>query len=353
MNGPIENDTWAQAALPVRNGGLGIRKMQDLSLIAYLSSWHASKSLVEQILPNGAKEEILDNETQALWTQLSNTAETPSSPDKQKSWDHIVVERTYKNLLDGSSNTAVRSCLLGVTSPYAGAWLEALPVASLGTRLDEESVRIAVSLRLGAPICLAHKCKCTAQVQNDGLHGLDCKKSAGRFARHAELNNIIHRSLTTIGHPSVLEPSGITRDDGRRPDGLTLFPWKNGKPLVWDVTCVATLAASNLIHSSRTPGAAATEAERKKSEKYSDLLPDYAFTPLGFETMGHWGSSTINFIRKLGVELSAATNEPRSSMFLRQRLSIAIQRGNAAAVRGTVPEGSQMGELFYLPFSQG
>ena len=214
-----------------------------------------------------------------------------------------------------------------------------MPISAIGTRLDGESVRIAVSLRLGAPVCLRHTCRCSSEVESNGLHGLDCKKSAGRHARHSELINIIYRSLATVGRPSILEPSGMTQSDGRRPDGLTLFPWENGKPLVWDATCVSTLAASNVTQSMRDPGVAATSAEERKRTKYADLSDEYVFIPLGFETLGHWGEGAIEFVNKLGRELSQATNEPRSTSFLKQRLSIAIQRGNAAAVRGTVPVG--------------
>ena len=231
----------------------------------------------------------------------------------------------------------------------SGAWLDAVPIASLGTRLDDEAVRIAVSLRLGSNICVPHACKCAAAVAEDGLHGLDCQKSAGRHARHAELNTIIHRSLSSIGRPSILEPCGLTREDGRRPDGMTLFPWKQGKPLVWDVTCVSTLAASHLQRSVVEAGAAASQAEENKVDKYSDLSTTHIFIPLGFETMGQWGPSTVNFVKELGKLLEESSGETRSTVFLRQRLSIAIQRGNAAAVRGTVPEGSALSELFHLP----
>ena len=84
--------------------------------------------------------------------------------------------------------------------------------------------------------------------------------------------------------------------------------------------------------------------------KYEDLSGDYHFVPLGFETMGHWGKSTVDFIRELGAKLANSTGEARSTAFLKQRLSIAIQRGNAAAVRGTVPVGQAMTEIFQLPF---
>ena len=35
------------------------------------------------------------------------------------------------------------------------------------------------------------------------------------------INNIIKRSLDTAGLHSILEPVGLDRGDGRRPDGVT------------------------------------------------------------------------------------------------------------------------------------
>ena len=106
---------------------------------------------------------------------------------------------------------------------------------------------------------------------------------------------------------------------------MTLFPWRSGKPLVWDVTCVSTLAASNLNSSLTEAGGAASAAERDKCRKYRNLERDYLFTPLGFETVGHWGPSTISFVSELGKLLAQTTGEPLSTAFLRQRLSVAIQ----------------------------
>ena len=40
----------------------------------------------------------------------------------------------------------------------------------------------------------------------------------------------------------VLEPVGLNRGDGKRPDGLTIFPWKFGKAVMWDGTVVDTVA---------------------------------------------------------------------------------------------------------------
>ena len=59
------------------------------------------------------------------------------------------------------------------------------------------------------------------------------------------MNGAIQRSLWSAHVTSVLEPVGLNRGDGKRPDGLTVFPWKFGKVLVWDVTVGATVAATS------------------------------------------------------------------------------------------------------------
>ena len=100
-----------------------------------------------------------------------------------------------------------------------------------------------------------------------GHHGLSCKKSRGRFARHCALNDAIQRSLGSAKVPSVLEPAGLDRGDGKRPDGLTIFPWKLGKALVWDVTVVDTLAQSYVAATSQLAGAAADAAGSNVSTK--------------------------------------------------------------------------------------
>ena len=57
---------------------------------------------------------------------------------------------------------------------------------------------------------------------------------------------------------AVKEPPGLSRDDGKRPDGATLLPWAKGKPLAWDVTVPDTYADSHLADTVTTAGAAAS-----------------------------------------------------------------------------------------------
>ena len=96
--------------------------------------------------------------------------------------------------------------------------------------------------------------------------------------------------------PSVLEPRGLYRTDGKRPDGVTMIPLETGKQLVWDVTVVDALAHSRLNQGSLcNPGTTATEAEARKIEKYRELIDKgYIFQLVTLEVLGSSGESSEN-----------------------------------------------------------
>ncbi|KAI8430446.1 hypothetical protein MSG28_000721 [Choristoneura fumiferana] len=56
-------------------------------------------------------------------------------------------------------------------------------------------------------------------------------------------------------------------------------------------------------------------------------------------TLGPWGKGALELHRELSNRLREATGNPRAGSFLAQRISIAVQRGNAACVMGTMPRG--------------
>ena len=64
------------------------------------------------------------------------------------------------------------------------------------------------------------------------------------------------------------EPQGLIRDDGKRPDGVTLVPWQTGRSATWDVTVVDTLAASYRSDSALAASSAAEGAAVRKTAKY-------------------------------------------------------------------------------------
>jgi hypothetical protein len=152
--------------------------------------------------------------------------------------------------------------------------------------------------------------------------------------------------LTSIHVNSTLEPNGLSRDDGKRPDGMTLIPWIKGQPLVRDVTIVDTLADSYIL---KVSGFAAEMACKRKHSKYSSIISsNYIFKGLAFETLGPWCKEAIDFINVSGNRLIVESGDSKSKKFLFERISLPIQRGNAASIRGTFPDFALLSEMFVL-----
>jgi len=97
------------------------------------------------------------------------------------------------------------------------------------------------------------------------------------------VKDLFARALSSAGIPAVLEPSGLLRSDGKRPDGTS-------------------------------------------------------FVPVVIETIGVWGPGASDFIWDLGGRLSVQLGDPQAATYIRQMLDVAVLRGNAISVMGTFPE---------------
>ena len=99
--------------------------------------------------------------------------------------------------------------------------------------------------------------------------------------------------------PCHLEPTGLYRSDGKRPDGASIVPWKGGKVLVWDATCPDTLAPSYSRMAVREPGAVAADAEYKKIQKYMHFTSSHFFAPVAVATLGVFGIEARHFFKEV------------------------------------------------------
>jgi len=144
---------------------------------------------------------------------------------------------------------------------------------------------------------------------NNNNNGL--QKGTGRIARHHALNNIVWRALNFAGVPSTKEPTGLCRQDGKWPDGLSLIPWQNGKPLVWDVMVVSTLVDSYVAVAARESGLVAEQAAERKSVKYNDLQQNHFFQPIAVVNLGALSTSAMEFLNALGRCISSVSGEDR------------------------------------------
>lgn len=261
----LDKNAWSQCNLPVKMGGLGIRNTTTLCYPAFLSSVIYVTDHVNLILPKYVLEspdKIFDEGLNNFQNLLGQSNEINIDQNTtQKVLDEKLCHVSFQNLLSNCEATTDTARLLALQHYESNAWLNALPSAALGNFMDNTSFRISISLRLGRPVCEVHTCTCGKNVDIYGLHGLSCVKSAGRLLRHGLINDIIKRALVSAGIPSVLEPPGICRGDGKRVDGLSLVPWKAGKALIWDATCRDTMAISYLDKTSKLSGEAARSGE--------------------------------------------------------------------------------------------
>ncbi|XP_069181539.1 uncharacterized protein [Procambarus clarkii] len=354
LNLSLQDDQWDQATLPVRLGGIGIRKATQLALPAFLSSTSATGELVKEILPEHLRDSIGIHDPKfaegaGQWDTLVNSHPRPTFPNdcKQSKWDSPILENIATSLLEAASRKD-KARLIAVQAPHAGDFLLAVPNSALGTRLDHRTLSIGIALRLAAPISTEHRCICGhARADQYGSHGLICRKTQGKIARHEAVNDIIKRSLASAGCPAQREPQLCRPDNNqKRPDGVTLQPWREGKQVVWDYTCASTLADTYLPYSAAEGGGAATFRETQKTNKYRDLERCYRFVPIGSETLGAWGKCALKFLKELGEELIGKTRDPRAASFMFQRLSVAVQRGNACCILGTHPTPEELDEVF-------
>ena len=337
-NVEIDDLAWIQASLPIGEGGLGIRSVAMLAPSAFLASAAATLELQTQLLPRGMVYPDHGRDgALATWASRLASSSPPEgvAQTKQKSWDKASVALGQGILWDNLTDPYNRARILASRAVHSGDWLHAWPITACGLRLDDDAIRVAVGYRLGVNICAPHTCPCGAPVDARGSHGLSCRRSAGRQARHAQINDIIHRALVRAGMPSTKEPVGLMRSGDRRPDGCTLVNWDRGRCLAWDATVPDTVAQSHLAETSAVAGAAAERAAKLKNDKYQELTRGFEFCAVAIETMGPINEEGERFLAKLGGLLAKKTGEPRETAFLFQRLAITVQRCNAVSFAGS------------------
>jgi len=159
-NSNLSDIQWLQASLPVKDGGLGVRRVSSLAIPAYLASAASKLSLQADILFGCA---CLDySYLQSYLSSWSSSfgAIRDTLTARQPFWDRPGIQADRLLVESSLSSAFQRASFLAASSKH---WLYALPVTSCGMRLDDEAVRVAIGLRLRLELCVPHQCHCAAQ----------------------------------------------------------------------------------------------------------------------------------------------------------------------------------------------
>ncbi|HSN23077.1 MAG TPA: hypothetical protein VLS45_02715, partial [Methylomicrobium sp.] len=341
------DDQWKQASLPVRNGGLGVRSVAQLASSAFLASAASTLPLQSRILRNFHLDAEDNFPSVNTWKSLSNCSSFDDVPTmSQKALDTMVANNAFNELLSQQTDPYHQARLLAASAAHSGDWIHALPITACGLRLNDEEVRIAAGMRLGVELCQPHQCPCGAMVDARATHAFACKRNPGRSQRHHFINDLIYRAMSRAQIPSTKEPHGLSRTDGKRPDGMSLIPWRDGRCVTWDVTIIDTTAQSYLTSTARCAASAAELAAKRKESKYAVISSTHHFCPIALETMGPINSLGTEFISELGRRISRITDDARETAFFFQRLSVAVQRFNSVCF---ISSFSSTGDKFLPP----
>ena len=60
------------------------------------------------------------------------------------------------------------------------------------------------------------------------------------------------------------------------------------------------------------------------------------FYPIAIETAGTWDDMAIELVQEIGRRITVITQDTRETVFLFQRLPVALQRGNAVSFLNTM-----------------
>ena len=107
-----DESAWTQASLPVKAGGIGVRRATQLAPSAYLASAAGCSELIQLILPiklRGLTDSYFATRVE-VWKQGSSIdAPCPSQLTHKHAWDSVVVETNYESLLENGATT-VKKC---------------------------------------------------------------------------------------------------------------------------------------------------------------------------------------------------------------------------------------------------
>ena len=78
----------------------------------------------------------------------------------------------------------------------------------------------------------------------------------------------------------------------------------------------------------------AENAKDRKAEKYRGPPASHSFTPIAIETMGAINPTSTAFLKNLTHGIAMESGKPRSTDFLLQWLSVAVQQGDCALCAG-------------------
>ncbi|MGZ6209896.1 MAG: reverse transcriptase domain-containing protein, partial [Syntrophales bacterium] len=310
----IADQSFAQAQLPMRMGGLGLRSPADHLGAARLALVNSNQGLVQEILeatmqPACGHSEIqlpLEFFAQSLQCSISDVNSDLHTESRQKELSAVVDGKLQEVLLDKSKapdKARILSC-----EGVCGSIILCTPgVEALGTRLTPHEFRTFLLHRLGVPTLFEEDkpCPlCATPMDSAGYHAATCHSGPSLNRRHNTVRNSIYQLCRGAAWNPSLEKELVA--EGRRIIPGDVFIPKDiahTQAIAIDVTITHPLQNPTVAAAANRGGYAAEVAENKKIEKNGSICAKSGveFIPFAIEFFGKVGTKAEKFIDKMAT----------------------------------------------------
>ena len=131
-----------------------------------------------------------------------------------------------------------------------------------------------------------------------------------------------------------MEMPGLVPGSLSRPADVFIPTWTNGKKLAFDISVVSPTQDAILHRAAQFPAAAIEMRKASKNHQHFDhcRAQGIAFMPLVVETFGGWDDDAVKYLKDMARQCARrwGRNNTDEIKHFFQRMSIALQRGNAS-----------------------
>jgi len=346
----ITDDAWAQATLPCRLGGLGLREAAAAHCAAFLGCCNSTRHLCLRLLnttqrvARSAAVSSVPGEREARLAYAALGVIRPSTDlDLSTAGQHALqkcVDDLAHTALLARCSVRDRARLTACGTLHAAAWLRALPAPTLGLAMSRHDFVLALRLWLGIPVFSAvQRCPCRQLICRFGDHLLGCGHGPLRIRRHDALREVIFHALTNDCR-GVRREQRCAADRQDRPGDVYHPSFQNGRPGYFDVSVRNSLQPAVLARGAGRAGVAAEAGVAAKDAHHEDAVADAGgdFYPLVVETLGVWAPPSLAILRLIASRAATHSGLSTGRAFcnLLQQLAVVLWTSNARMLRAQV-----------------
>jgi hypothetical protein len=344
--GRVPERQWAQATLPLRLGGLGIKdpvqtaaSARVAAILGYLDSGAKAGLKIALLRPapdlHHCLQEIVrwtgqDSEPAQSWLKGGVPRIEPDHL-KQKWWSSQVAEARRRALPEGCPlRDKCRLALQGM--PHSSAWLGLTPNKGTSDKMSGSEFQLVLRWWLGLPVLPSTRplqcplCGGVADIFGD--HFLCCKKGL-ITKRHHHVRDTLAALLREGGFAAEVE---MTIGDRLRPADIALQGFE-ARPMAIDLTICHPLQPSETRNVEQVKSHL-TQREERKINKYiaTTARAGWVFHPAAFHPWGGQGPLCSTLLDKVVRRIASPLQGRERSQYIDsfwQRLGQSLMKGIA------------------------